>query len=186
MIIVSLQANEENRLEVLHQLQILDTDAEERFDKLTKLAAEICEMPVASICFVTADTTWYKAQIGFSFPEEKRQKSFSNLIVKSSLPLIVTDTHKDDRFKNHPLVVEPPNFRYYAGFPLTTQDKFVVGVLSVMDFHPNDLTQSQIKTLVNLAELVIGQLELNRAAARLTQASAERDQYKSQITVNEK
>ena len=186
MTIVSLQANEENRLEVLHQLQILDTDAEERFDKLTKLAAEICEMPVASICFVTADTVWYKSQHGFSFVEEARQKSFSNLIVKSSLPLIVTDTHKDDRFKNHPLVTEEPNVRYYAGFPLTTHDKFVVGVLSVMDFQPKDLTRSQIKTLVSLAELVMGQLELNRVAARLTQANVERDQFKSQITANEK
>ena len=116
MTIVSLQANEVHRLEVLHQLQILDSEAEERFDKLTRLASEICEMPVASICFVTADTVWYKSQIGFSFPEEPRQKSFSHLIVQSSLPLIVTDTNKDERFKNHPLVLEEPYFRYLQIF----------------------------------------------------------------------
>ena len=89
MITVPLPVNEDARLTALHQANVLDTEPEERFDRLTALAAEICEASMSMICFVTADSCWPKSQVGCALPEVSRDDSFAGWVVAGTEPLLI-------------------------------------------------------------------------------------------------
>jgi len=186
MMTVPLPVNEDARLTALHQVHILDTEPEERFDRLTRLAAEICDVSMAAIYFVTADSCWPKSQFGCALVEESRSDSFAGWVIAGTEALIVPDARVDDRFKNNPLVTEGPQLVFYAGVPLITADGFAIGALSVFDPNPCELEFAQIKLLQNLANLVMGQIHLNGLAEALAMATSECDQLKTRLSVNEK
>src|SRR5215470_3339711 len=73
---MSLLVDEEARLEALARYQILDETPEVLFDDITRLAASICSTPVALLSIVGADRVSYKARIGLSSMDARRQDSF--------------------------------------------------------------------------------------------------------------
>ncbi len=183
---VPLPANEDARLTALHQAQILDTEPEERFDCLTAMAAEICEAAMAMICFVTADACWPKSQVGCALPEVARDDSFAGWVVAGTEPLLIPDATLDDRVKNNALVTGATQARFYAGVPLITHAGYAIGVLAVFDPKVRELELAQIKLLQHLANLVMGQVNLNGMAEALTVATVECEQLKTRLSLNEK
>jgi diguanylate cyclase (GGDEF)-like protein/PAS domain S-box-containing protein len=186
MMTVPLPANEDARLAALHQAQILDTAPEERFDRLTQLAAEIAGVAMASICFVTADSCWPKSQVGCSLQEEPRHISFAGWVVTGTEVLVIPDAARDDRFKEHPLVVGEPLLRFYAGVPLITQSGYAIGVLAVFDPMVREVTPPQLRLLQQLGHLVMGQIGLNGVADILTAVNTEGEQLKTRLAITEK
>ncbi len=186
MITVPLPANEDARLTALHQAHILDTPPEERFDRLAQCAAEMCEVSHAAICFVTADSCWPKSQYGCELTEIPRDDSFAGWVVAGTEPLLVPDTTLDDRFKNNPCLTNEMPVRFYAGVPLVTSDGYAIGVLAVFDVQPRVLEPARIKLLQHLANLVMGQINLNGLAQALTAATVECEQLKTRLALNEK
>ena len=186
MIIVPLPVNEDARLSALHQTHILDTEPEERFDHLTKLAAEICDVSMAMICFVTADSCWPKSQFGCVLPEVARDDSFAGWVVAGTEALIVPDAAQDERFKQSGLVTGVTATRFYAGVPLITSDGYAIGVLAVFEAEKRELEFAQIKLLQQLANLVMGQINLNGMAETLTVTTTECEQLKLRLALNEK
>ncbi|HEX4947661.1 MAG TPA: EAL domain-containing protein [Blastocatellia bacterium] len=185
-ITIPLPANEDARLGALHKANILDTEPEERFDRLTKLAAEISGVAMSAICFVTADACWPKSQYGCELPEIPRDDSFAAWVVSGTEVLLVPDATLDDRFKHICLVVDEPHVRFYAGFPLVTLDGCAIGVLSVSHPEPATLEPSQIRLLQHLANLIMAQISLNGMADALTAANAECDHLKTRLVLSEK
>ncbi len=186
MITVPLPANEDERLTALHQANILDTEPEERFDHLTKLAAEICDVSMALICFVTADSCWPKSQFGCALTEISRDDSFAGWVVAGTEALIVPDATQDERFKQSRLVTGVTQARFYAGVPLITSNGYAIGVLAVFETEKRELEFAQIKLLQQLANLVMGQINLNGMAEALTVTAAECDQLKLRLSLNDK
>ncbi|HZR47817.1 MAG TPA: hypothetical protein VFA47_13995, partial [Candidatus Manganitrophaceae bacterium] len=87
--------NEAARLEALYRYQILDTDPEEDFDGIARLAAQICEAPIASIGFLDRERQWFKSRIGWASNEIPRDLSFcAHAILQPGL-LIVPDLLSD-------------------------------------------------------------------------------------------
>lgn len=186
MITVPLPLNEDARLTALHQAHILDTEPEERYDHLTKLAAEICDVSMAMICFVTADSCWPKSQFGCVLPEVARNESFAGWVVAGTEALIVPDATQDERFKQSGLVTGATQAQFYAGVPLVTLDGYAIGVLAVFEAEKRELEFSQIKLLQHLANLVMEQINLNGMAEALTVTTAECEQLKLRLSLNEK
>ena len=186
MMTVPFPANEDARLTALHQANVLDTPAEERFDRLTQLAAEICDVPMAAICFVTADACWPKSQFGCEVQEEPRNHSFAGWVVAGTEALIVPDATQDDRFKNNALVHGNLGVRFYVGVPLVTVEGYALGALAVFDQESHELTFEQIKLLQHLANLVMGQLTMNGMAESLSTLKGECEQLKGRLSINEK
>lgn len=157
-----IPANEPARLLKLAEYGVLDTPRETPFESLVALAAHVAETPIALMAFVDAHRVWFKARLGLDVTEQPRDISFCAHVVSTEVPLIVSDTLLDDRFRDHPLVVSPPHLRFYAGMPLRTPDGFVVGTLCVIDHQPRVLTARQRDLLRMLAHLAMDELEMRR------------------------
>lgn len=169
-----LPENEVARVEALRQFEILDTDAEEAFDDLTRLAAFICGVPIAVISLIDSDRQWFKSRVGLSAEETSRDVSFCSHAILQPGPLVVRDALDDARFRDNPLVTSNPYIRFYAGSPLTTVEGFNIGTLCVIDRTPRDLNQEQLAALRMLSHQVMIQLELRRQVTFLTQALNEK------------
>ncbi len=158
-----IPVNEAERLAALRDLRILDTDAEERFDRIVRLAVAHFGMPVARISFVDEERTWFKARIGMSVTQAPRRISVCSHAIMDDAPLVVPDLAADPRFRDSPQVARPPHFRFYAGAPLVLAGGVRVGSLCLMDHVPHpEFGDTQTTFLADLAKIVVDELELHR------------------------
>ncbi len=146
-------ANEENRLNNLRSLNILDTSAEERFDRLTRLAKKMFNVPIALVSLVDENRQWFKSSVGLDAKETPRDISFCGHAILGDDILIIPDTKKDARFTDNPLVVGEPKIRFYAGCPLKYLDGSKLGTLCIIDSKPRTLIEEDTNALMDLAEL---------------------------------
>ena len=124
--------HEATRLIALRSLRILDTPAEERFDRLTRLAKRIFDAPIALISLVDENRQWFKSSVGLSINETSREISFCGHTILGNEVLIINDTTQDVRFADNPLVLREPCIRFYAGCPLRFVDGSRLGTLSLL------------------------------------------------------
>ncbi|WP_092848531.1 sensor histidine kinase [Algibacter pectinivorans] len=155
--------NEVDRIENLKSYNILDTLPEKDYDDITRIAAEICGMPIALISLIDDKRQWFKSHIGLSTTQTPKEYAFcAHAINESNEPFIIQDARKDDRFHDNPLVTGAPNVIFYAGVTLKSQNGLPLGTLCVIDNKPNLLSQSQINSLSALSNQVMNILELRK------------------------
>ena len=159
-------AEESARLSALRGYCVLDTGREARFDDLTGLAANICDTPVSLVSLVDTNRLFFKSAHGLDAREVPYPDFFCGHAIRQRDVFVVPDAAADPRFARHPLVVDPPRVRFYAGVPLVTPQDYALGTLCVVDFVPRQLAARQIETLRILARQVMSQLELNLQAMR--------------------
>lgn len=151
--------DESRRLAALHQLKILDTSAEERFDRLTRLARHISGAPIALISLVDANRQWFKSKQGLDACETPREISFCGHAILQDGIFYIPRALEDDRFSDNPLVTGPPNIRSYAGAPLFAEDGSRLGTLCVIDTENTQYTAEQLDSLRDLADCVQAEMQ---------------------------
>lgn len=147
-------AEEARRLQALHELAILDTAPEERFDRITRLAARFFGVPIALISLVDHDRQWFKSRSGLQVAQTSREVSFCGHAILQDETLVVPDALADDRFADNPLVLSEPRLRFYAGHPIVAPDGSAIGTLCLIDHAPRFFGAAQIKALRDMAALV--------------------------------
>lgn len=177
----TLPETEIERLQALCQYQILDTVPEAHFDNITRLAAYICQTPIAAISLSDAQRQWFKSKIGFMATEEPRDITFCAYTIRQGKLLVIPDTLADERFATNPFVVGDAQIRFYAGVPLITPRGFTLGTLCVLDHFPRELSCEQIQFLRVLADQVVAQLELRRNVKDLKQSMIERQKSEAKL-----
>lgn len=170
-VVAPLPSNEVARLEALRQYNVLDTEPEAAFDDLTRLAARICQVPIALVSLVDAERQWFKSRVGLAATETCRDVAFCAHVILQDKLFLVPDATKDERFANNPLVASNPNIRFYAGVPLITSEGFALGTLCVIDYVPRQLSIEQQEILITLGHQVTTQLQLRRQSAILLERS---------------
>jgi signal transduction histidine kinase/ActR/RegA family two-component response regulator len=160
--------DETERLKALRGYDLLDTDAEEGFDSLTRLAAGIFDVPISLISLIEEKRQWFKARFGLEASQTRRDVSFCAYSVENREMLVVPDATKDERFAQNPLVTGPPHIRFYAGAPLFSEEGFVLGSLCVIDKRPRRPNKDQLERLRDLANLAVDQMKLRRSVSQLS------------------
>jgi diguanylate cyclase (GGDEF)-like protein len=156
--------DEEARLDALSRFEVLDTEPEESFDRITRLVKSIFNVPIALVSLVDRNRQWFKSRAGLEVCETHRNISFCTHAIGSDQPFIIEDAATDARFATNPLVLSGPRLRFYAGIPLRTRSGHRIGTLCAIDTVPRCLDSTQIDILSSLAQLVIDELELRLIA----------------------
>ena len=157
--------DEDARLTALRGLGILDTAAEEHFDRIARLAQRLLGVPIVLVSLVDTDRQWFKARIGLAASETSRDASFcAHAIVDDAPVFVVPDAREDARFVDNPLVTGDPSIRFYAGSPIAAPDGSKLGTLCVIDRVPREMSDTDQEALRDLAALVERELEVRQAS----------------------
>ena len=159
-----LPDDEGRRLNALHALKILDTDADERFDRITRVASALFDVPIAVVSLVDEKRQWFKSCFGLDAKETPRDMAFCAFAILSKGALVVPDTLVDDRFAENPLVTGEPRIRFYAGYPLAMSNGHQIGTMCIIDTRPRDLNGEQLSLLRDMASLVIDEITRHETA----------------------
>lgn len=149
-----LPDNEPERLRALHDLMLLDTSPEERFDRVVRFAAEQLDAPIALVSLVDEHRQWFKSRLGLQVPETGRDVSFCAHAILQPDVFIVEDASRDARFAGNPLVTGETHVRFYAGAPVSAPGGERIGTLCVLDTRPRALDGTELAILKALRALV--------------------------------
>jgi diguanylate cyclase (GGDEF)-like protein len=155
MISAPKPADETRRLAALRALNILDTDPEERFDRITRLAQRLFGTQAAMVNLIDDERHWLKSVEGLDAKEGPREISFcSHAILQPEKTMVVEDARDDARFADNPAVLGDPHVRFYAGHPVAAPGGEAVGTLCLMDTKPGMPADFDAEVLRELAEMV--------------------------------
>lgn len=167
MISYPIANNEKQRLAVLDEYHIIQTNKEAEFERISTLAKAFFGTKIVAITFLDADIQFFKSRIGLEAHSTSRDVAFCNYTITQNDTFVTLDTHQDTRFKNNPLVTGYPYIRFYAGAPIVVRDsqgrEFALGALCVIDDQPHqDFDANQQRVLADLAALVSDTLKLRQ------------------------
>lgn len=162
-----IPTNELERINKLHAYDILDTPAENTFDKIAILAAQIFNTPIAQVTFVDRDRVFFKTNISpLQATEVKREDSFCSVAILQEDITIIENTLDIPELMENPFVMMNNGVRFYAGAPLRTSEGLNLGTLCVLDTQPREVTTEQLKMLETLSSIVMDELELRLATRK--------------------
>lgn len=146
--------DEDARLAELCSLNVLDTIAEERFDRLTRMARRLFGVDVALVSLVDENRQWFKSCAGMELSETPRDISFCGHAILGDGAFVIPDALQDERFCDNPMVAGPPHVRFYAGCPLRGPGGRKLGTLCIIDSKPRAFSDEDVEMLVDLALMV--------------------------------
>jgi len=155
-------AVERERLLELSRYAILDTPPDESFNDLARLAASLCQAPMAAVGFIERERQWFKAGVGLDLVEMPRRSGFCHFTIQQSDVFEVPDASADSQFAGSPPVTGEARVRFYAGVPLITANGHALGTLFVQDQQPRELSPEQKRSLLALGRLAMVSLECRR------------------------
>lgn len=165
---------ERKRLECLNAYAVLNTSPEESLDGVAKIAAEICNAPIAVVSFVGEDKQYFKARHGVDITETPVEHSFCAMAIKSPHSIMtVPDARKDPRFADNPMVTKPNGVVAYAGVPLISSSGYPLGTLCVVDTRVRKFNRRQLTMLQTLAKQVMQHLESEKRINDLEKAQVD-------------
>ncbi|MEO7823146.1 MAG: GAF domain-containing sensor histidine kinase [Gemmatimonadaceae bacterium] len=166
------------RLATLHATGLLDSEVEEVFDRLTKLAVKVLGVPAAFLSLVDSNRDFYKSASGFGEPlQSSRQltgRTFCHYAIESAAPLVINDTVADPIY-SQVATVKSLSVGAYVGVPLVMKNGHAIGSFCAIDVKPRQWTATEIEVLTELAASAKREIELRAAtrAERVARLSAE-------------
>ena len=160
---------EEVRLDALYQLSLLDTSPSESFDRITRMASQIFGLPVAAVSLTDRDRQWFKSRVGIDHWSIPRDTAPCAQVAATTQPLVIEDFQADPYYADS--VLGRAGTRFYAGAPLVTRDGHGLGALCVLGMAPRRASPAELAALVDLAAMVMAQIELQHAFGRIDPVS---------------
>lgn len=158
--------NEATRRRALNALNIVNKEPEERFDRITRLAAQLLGTKSSAITLILDDRIFIKSRYGTDIGDLSRKNSLSEFVVRTAELLEVPDASVDTRFKDNPVVTGESHVRFYAGYPLAAQNGELIGTLSVFDPKPRVFTDDERSLLYELKLWVQSEMTAEAEIAR--------------------
>ena len=175
--------DEHERVDSLHRMVRLDTPAEARFDRLTRLAGHLFNAPVSMVTFIEEDRQWFKSARGHMIGETPRVESFCQYTICKNEPLIVENALTDDRFFDLPAVFDL-GIRFYAGVPVRNPEGHAVGTLCVLDFNERSKDDIDPISLVDLGRCVETELRLQSFQEKERELLARMSELERKVSVD--
>lgn len=159
------QQDESARLDALYQLNLLDTPPSVSFDRITRMASQIFDLPISAVSLTDRDRQWFKSRVGVDHDSIPREKAPCAEVAETAGVLVVPDLLADDCYADS--ILAGSGVRFYAGAPLVTREGYGLGALCVLGLEPRDVTEAEMTALSDLAEMTMSQIEMQHAFGRV-------------------
>lgn len=161
-----------DRLAALRETGLLDSEVEEEFDRLTRLATVLLRVPGALFSLVDEDRTFYKSCFGFgeslSRTREVTGLTFCHYSLVTHGALVIPDTRADPAYRKVP-TVESMGTAAYLGVPVRAPGGEVLGSFCAIDFEPHEWSELEIETMKELAKSAEREVAIRHWVRRQTQ-----------------
>lgn len=174
---------ESQRIDALRKLNVLDTAPNDAFDRITRMAAQLFNLPFATISLTDVDRQWFKSRVGVAYDSIPRLQAPCARVETAEQLLIVPDLLASPDFCDS--VLAKSGVRFYAGAPLTTSDGFCIGAMCVLGGEPREATEQEMQSLRDMAAMVMAQIELKYAIGRTDSLSGMPNQRRFREDVDE-
>ncbi|MBC2768341.1 GAF domain-containing protein [Pusillimonas minor] len=155
------------RLAAVKATGLLDTSSNKSFDRLTKIGSRLIGAPATFISLVDGYRDFYLSHCGFGEPlasgRQLTGQTFCHFTIEREAPLVIPDTRAHPLYRDVP-TVESLGVAAYLGAPLVLLSGEVIGAFCAIDFVPRAWTDAQIQDAVDLASLVITEIEARQMA----------------------
>jgi EAL domain-containing protein (putative c-di-GMP-specific phosphodiesterase class I)/GGDEF domain-containing protein len=158
-------SREAERLDALRKLNLLDTPPSEAFDRITRMAAQLFQLPVAAVSLTDSDRQWFKSRVGIEHWSIPRMKAPCGQVADEGEMLVIPDLQADEHYRDS--VLAGSGVRFYAGAPLMTNDGFCLGAMCVLGAEPRQVSEAERSSLRDMAAMVMAQIELQHALGRV-------------------
>jgi GAF domain-containing protein len=160
-------SDEQGRMDAVRRYDILDTPPDGSFDRITALACELFDVPIALVTIVDEDRIWFKSRQGLDGVSEiPRSPGLCASAILEDSPYIVEEARRDPRTLANPLVAGEFGLQFYAASPLRTTDGHRLGTLCIIDKEPRVFSPKQGNVLQRLSDIVMDEMELRLSARR--------------------
>ena len=157
--------DEAERLSVLQDLDLLDTPESESFDRITRMAARLFQVPISAVSLTDCHRQWFKSHVGTQGREIPREGAPCAEVTRSRRMLVIPDMLDDSQFCTS--LLAKSGIRFYAGAPLITREGHVLGAMCVLDQQPRTPSPEEQSSLVDFAAMVMAQIELQHDFGRV-------------------
>lgn len=180
---IACSQRESQRIDALRKLNVLDTAPNDAFDRITRMAAQLFNLPFAAISLTDVDRQWFKSKVGVAYDSIPRLQAPCARVATAEQLLIVPDLLASPDFCDS--VLAKSGVRFYAGAPLTTSDGFCIGAMCVLGGEPREATEQEMQSLRDMAAMVMAQIELKYAIGRTDSLSGMPNQTRFREDVDE-
>lgn len=169
--------DEHERVAALRASGLLDTEPEDAFDRLTRLARHLLGVPVSLVSLVDDDRQFFKSHQGLGEPwcttqETPLSHSFCQYVVARRAPLVVGDARKHALVRDN-LAIRDLDVVAYLGVPVHGPDGHIFGSLCAIDSQPRTWTDEHIVILTDLARAAENEVALQHELRARKQAESE-------------
>lgn len=177
------------RVSQLLSYEIMFSEHELLFDQTAKIVRDAFKAEYAGIKFLDCTVNWTKAgtscDMNTTLP---RSQTLCWDALNQDGILVILDISKDDRYKSHPVVVNCPHLRFYAGIPIVNKAGYPLGVVCVLDSKArSDFSEKDREFLKNTSKMVMNALENRKTATayrKETEKSIADEENRSLIFAN--
>lgn len=182
---MTITADHQRRASHIAAYDVLDGPPRRDLLAVVELAANICDVPMATINLITDVAQHQVATVGFDASVCRREDSMCAAVLDADTPIVVADASLDERFSSNPFVTGAiGNVRFYASHKLITPAGVGIGTLCVFDTEPRTMDASQVAALATLAERVVDILELSLRSRLLATTLAEVEAIRDELSVS--
>lgn len=160
-----MKQDEEARLDALYQLNLLDTPPSASFDRITRMASQIFNLPISAVSLTDRDRQWFKSRVGVEHSSIPRDKAPCAQVAETTEVLVIPDLLADNCYATS--LLAETGVRFYAGVPLVTREGFGLGSLCVLGTEPRTVSEVEMTGLSDLADMVMAQIEMQHAFGRI-------------------
>jgi len=151
---------EQSRLAAVDEYDITAA-GELPLDRLSGLAAEALDTPVAYVGFVTETDHLFLGATGLDWDRMDRANSICTHGLTETSHMAIEDLFADPRFATID-GLEKTGLRSYLGVPLRTPRDESLGMLCVMDTEPREYDESDVEQLRGFAQTAMDMLSAQR------------------------
>ncbi|MGI9481636.1 MAG: ATP-binding protein [Hyphomicrobiales bacterium] len=174
------QDTEAERLDALREYRIMDTPADDSFQRIAELACNLLDADNSAISFVEADRCWKKASVGWVIQDAPRDVGLSNYVIEQGRTVVIPDALEDPEVSEL-LPVRQNVGRFFAGAPLVTPTGYAIGAIIVSKAKPDEDAPEIHEKLELLAELTMDHLRLHRLRLEYDRESRARRVHELQL-----